>query len=105
MLGNIQRIRRHVSGMDRDAFLRDEKTRDAVERCLERIAEAARKIGDHLDKSHPNVDLHKLRQFGSVLRHDYDLIEAEIIWRTVNNRLDRLEAMCEAEIARRREKP
>jgi hypothetical protein len=31
--------------MDRQAFERDGKTRDDVERCLERICEAARRLG------------------------------------------------------------
>ena len=43
ILDNIARIRRHLAGMTFDQFVEDEKTQDAVERCLERITEAARK--------------------------------------------------------------
>ena len=39
-----------------DAFTADAKTRDAVERCLERISEAARKLGEQAPRlvvNHP----------------------------------------------------
>jgi uncharacterized protein with HEPN domain len=41
---NIDRVRAHLHGLKPDAEL-DDKTRDAVERCLERISEAAKKLG------------------------------------------------------------
>ena len=41
ILDNIERSRWYVGAMDRDALERDGRTRDAVERCLERICEAA----------------------------------------------------------------
>jgi uncharacterized protein with HEPN domain len=97
---NIARIRRHIAGLDEAGFAADEKTRDAVERCLERISEAARKLGDGLDAAYPEIALPKLRQFGSVLRHDYDLIEPGLVWLTVATRLGLLERMCDLELSR-----
>jgi hypothetical protein len=43
---NVQAIQRYIAGMDLDAFEKDSKTYDAVERCLERSSEAAAKLGD-----------------------------------------------------------
>jgi uncharacterized protein with HEPN domain len=43
---NAQAILRYTFEMDLAAFERDSKTYDAVERCLERISEAAAKLGD-----------------------------------------------------------
>ena len=43
ILENADAIARYTEGMDLGAFTADAKTRDAVERCLERISEAARK--------------------------------------------------------------
>jgi uncharacterized protein with HEPN domain len=96
---NIERIRAHIGRMTGRRFLADAKTQDAVERCLERIAEAARKIGEALDASYPDVGFPKLRQLGSVLRHDYDEINADLMWRTVKERLGPLEAACRRELA------
>jgi uncharacterized protein with HEPN domain len=99
IIANIDRIRRHLRGTTAHRFATDEKTQDAVERCLLRISEAARKIGDTLDSKYPAVEFQKLRQLGSVLRHDYDEIDAELLWRTVTGRLDALEAACRQELA------
>jgi len=46
MLENIERIASYVAGMAQDEFQRDGRTRDAVERCLERICEAAFRLGE-----------------------------------------------------------
>src|SRR5205809_262475 len=39
-------ILQYTAGMDSKAFEEDRKTYDAVERCLERISEAAAKLGE-----------------------------------------------------------
>src|SRR5260370_37096020 len=75
ILANIDRIRRHVRGMTAQRFASDGKTQDAVERCLQRISDAARKIGDRLNEKFPALELPKLRHIGSVLRHDYDDVD------------------------------
>ena len=98
ILDSIARIHRHMDGLSLEVFLEDEKTQDAVERCLERIAVAARKIGDSLDCKHPEVEFHKLRQFGSVLRHDYDGVDADLVWLAATKRLPLLEAACRTEL-------
>jgi uncharacterized protein with HEPN domain len=84
--------------MTADQFLSDEKTQDAVERCLERVSEAARKIGDGLDAKYPAVEFHKLRQVGSVLRHSYDDFSADLLWGSLTERLDILEDACRREL-------
>ena len=38
ILDNIERIRSYVGALDPEALERDGRTRDTVERCLERIA-------------------------------------------------------------------
>jgi uncharacterized protein with HEPN domain len=43
---NVRAIRRYTDGMNEAEFSEDRKTYDAVERCLERISEAASKLGD-----------------------------------------------------------
>jgi uncharacterized protein with HEPN domain len=98
MLRNIERVRRHTKGMTAKQFLADDKTQDAVERCLQRISEAARRMGDALDATHPELELAKLRQFGSVLRHDYGSVDADLIWTAVTRRLPLLEAACRREL-------
>jgi uncharacterized protein with HEPN domain len=51
ILDNIRLIQSYVEGMDRVAFDADSRTRDAVERCLERLSEAATKLGAQADET------------------------------------------------------
>jgi uncharacterized protein with HEPN domain len=46
IIENAQAILAYTAGMDLATFSEDRKTYDAVERCLERISEAASKLGD-----------------------------------------------------------
>lgn len=46
IIDNSKAIFRYVEGMDLTAFEEGRKTYDAVERCLQRISEAASKLGD-----------------------------------------------------------
>ena len=100
IIESIARVRAHVDGMDEAAFLRDAKTIDAAERCIERIAEAARKLGDSYDRDYPELALPALRQLGSVLRHDYDGVQPILLWGFVRDRLGPLETMARAELAK-----
>jgi hypothetical protein len=53
ILDNIRLIQSYLEGMDRAAFEADSRTRDAVERCLERLSEAATKLGSQVDELAP----------------------------------------------------
>jgi len=44
VLENIERIRAYTKSYTFDSFVSDPKCQDAVERCLLRISEAARKL-------------------------------------------------------------
>jgi len=80
ILENIARIREFTAGLDLTAFVRDLKTCDAVERCLERISEAANKLGDMAVDLCPDIPWPQIRAIGNRLRHEYDRIDAARIW-------------------------
>ena len=44
-----ERIAEYIAGMDEAAFHRDQKTIDAVERCIERVIEATTKLDEKPD--------------------------------------------------------
>ncbi len=98
IFNNIERIENHVRGTKEAEFLVNDLLIDGVERCLERISEAARKIGDHLDDQYADINLHGLRQFGSVLRHDYGTVRPELIWDFVQTELPKLKVMAKTEL-------
>lgn len=76
-------IQSYVSGMDRDEFVADRKTVDAVERCLMRIAEAVIKLGSWLEDEYPAYPWRNVRGFGNFVRHQYDLVNPGDIWSIV----------------------
>ena len=80
--------------MDLAAFEADPKTRDAVERCLERICEAAAKLGAQAGVLMPDQPWADIRSLGNRLRHEYDVIRAGRLWDVVRHDLPSLEVAC-----------
>lgn len=73
ILLNIARIETHVEGIaDQAAFEENPLVYDAVERCLERISEAATKLGPTAETLCPEVPWRNIRGLGNILRHEYD---------------------------------
>ncbi len=93
IIENGRRIQEYTSKLSYAQFLKRQMTIDAVERCFERIAEASRKIGNYYDDAYPELELPYLRRFGSVLRHDYQVIEPDLLWLFINEELPELLAM------------
>jgi uncharacterized protein with HEPN domain len=83
IIENVQAIERYVAGMDAAAFEGDQKTYDAVERCLERISEAAAKLGDTASSLVPGQPWREIRALGNRPRHEYDAIRADRLWDVV----------------------
>ncbi len=97
---NCERIARHVAGMSREAYLADEKTIDAVERCLQRISEAASRLGPYVDDIYPDAPWKDARGIGSILRHKYDHVTEDLIWASIEGDIPRLRKSALQEIER-----
>ena len=95
ILENLERIEGYVAGLDREAFGDDTLRRDAVERCLERICEAAFRLGEKAAELAPSQPWGDIRGMGNRLRHAYDRIDLDIFWNTVRDRLPGLKADAE----------
>ena len=87
ILENIERIQRYTDGYDFHRFANDQQCQDAVERCLLRISEAAKKLGNTAESVAAEQQWSRIRATGNVLRHEYDTIERTIIWRIVTDDL------------------
>lgn len=87
ILENIDRIRRYTEGYDFERFAADTRCQDAVERCLLRISEAARKLADFLEEIAPEQPWSDVRAVGNVLRHEYDAVDPAVIWQIVEKDL------------------
>ena len=98
ILDNIDSIETYTAGMTFDQFAADDKTRDAVERCFSRIAEAAAKLDELAEGLAPGEPWAEIRAFGNQLRHAYDGIREELVWGIIQNRLQSLKAACQRAI-------
>lgn len=93
----IARIRSYVADIGGiDALMRDEYLhRDAVERQLLIVSEAATKLRGQVDALEPEIDWIAVRGIGNVLRHNYDGVNDEVIRAVLSTELDRLDAACQ----------
>ncbi len=100
ILENIRLIQSYLRGMDRAAFEADSRTRDAVERCLERLSEAATKLGSQADELAPGLPWPAVRAFANVFRHAYDQVDPTRIWEIAINDLPRMAPAVEEALRR-----
>ncbi len=99
---NAERIEGYVAGMERAAFERDGRTRDAVERCVERVCEAVHRLGGRAEALMPGHPWGDIRGMGNRLRHAYDRISLDILWNTVRERVPALAADAQRALERLR---
>ena len=79
IIDNIGRIELYVGELDEEAMSRDTLRFDAVERCLERICEAAHRLGDAAASLMPEQPWQDIRGMGNRLRHAYDHVDLSIV--------------------------
>jgi uncharacterized protein with HEPN domain len=95
IIENAQAVLRYTAGMSSGAFAADRKTYDATERCLERLSEAAGKLGEQAAILVPGQPWRDIRALGNRLRHEYDDISRDRLWEIIQGDLPALIAACE----------
>jgi uncharacterized protein with HEPN domain len=105
IIENAGRIEQYLAGMDRQAFERDGRSRDAVERCLERVCEAAYRLGDQAAGLLPGQPWGDIRGMGNRLRHAYDRISVDVVWNAARHDLPALVVDVRRALARLRGEP
>jgi len=67
--------------------------RFAIERSIEIVSEASRKLPEHIQADYPEIPWHAIRGIGNVLRHEYAATDHRIIWDVTVVHLEQLEAV------------
>ena len=92
---NVDKIASYIDGLSYEEYAASPMVVDAVERCLARITEAAIKVGaEGMKSAAPDQPFEQIRGLGNILRHAYDVVDPEIVWRTVKERLPALRDAC-----------
>jgi uncharacterized protein with HEPN domain len=87
ILEGIEHVDSFLAGMSLAAYKADIKTKSAVERQLQIITEAAKRLGDDAETLSPGPDWKGFCRMGDVLRHGYHKVDDEIVWNTIKDEL------------------
>jgi uncharacterized protein with HEPN domain len=90
MLQAAQGVLRHTKGKARDDYEREELLRDAVERKIEIIGEAARRLTKAFRDQHPQMPWRVIMATRHILAHDYDEVDNDIVRRIVTDHIPAL---------------
>jgi len=87
ILQGIDHIEAFLVGMDFKKYRADLKTKSAVERQLQIITEAAKRLGDNAQSLCPGPDWPGFCRMGDILRHGYHKVDDQIVWNTIKDEL------------------
>ena len=90
MLEAAERVQRFLENKTFEDFMLDDLLRAAVERNLEIVGEAARRVSEELKREHPEIPWRKIIAQRNVLIHEYDDIDYKEIWQVASFHLPRL---------------
>jgi uncharacterized protein with HEPN domain len=90
MLDAARAIQEFIAGKNLDAYMGSRLLRGAVERHLEIIGEAARKLPRDVREKHPDIPWGAIIAQRNVLAHEYGEIRHERIWVVATTRIPEL---------------
>jgi uncharacterized protein with HEPN domain len=67
----IERVRDKAGAASLDEFKRDWEQQWIVQRGIEIVSEASRRLPDDLKSRHPEIPWPKIAAIGNVMRHEY----------------------------------
>jgi uncharacterized protein with HEPN domain len=80
MLDAAQTIRQLTEGLTVESYLRDRRTQLAIERGIEIVGEAARRVSPAFHQAHPEIPWAGVIAQRNVIAHEYGEIKQERIW-------------------------
>lgn len=83
-----------------DDFKEDWVLRLAIQRALEIVSEASRRIPDELLAAQPEIPWRQIRGIGNILRHEYHKIADDIVWSVIVTNFPPLRAACTSMLLR-----
>jgi len=93
----IEHIYRTTAGISLEEFQGDLDRRRIVERNVEIISEASRRLTDDVKERHPEIPWKKVAGIGNIVRHAYENVSANALWKLTHDDLPVLEKACREE--------
>ncbi len=90
MIDDIGRIQSFIGDLDRDGFVRDEKTVFAVSYAFVRLGEAAMHIPEHVKAANADVPWRSVRHFRNFMTHVYLAVDPARLYDTAKVDLPKL---------------
>ena len=93
MMDAAKAISAFVTGRAFRDFETDRMLRNAVERNIEIIGEAAKRISENFQTSHPEIPWRNIIGLRNILIHEYGEVKSERIWIVATERIPELIAL------------
>jgi uncharacterized protein with HEPN domain len=90
MLEHARGVVSTVGGLTLAEYSADDTLRLAVERRIEIIGEAARRVSDPFKEAHPEIPWRKIVAQRNVLAHEYGEVEDDLVWQVATSSLPEL---------------
>ena len=103
ILDTIARVETKISGKEFEEFQSDWEFRFVLQRALEVVSEATRRLPDELKAARPEIHWRSIAAIGNILRHEYHTISDRVVWNAVHQDFPKLKAAIEAIAASRRQ--
>ena len=88
---SIDAIKRYTVGLTKQDFLNSTEKQDAVHRRLSVIGEAANRLPAEFTDRYPQIPWNKIVGMRNVLIHEYDSIDLDRVWETIQKDIPELE--------------
>jgi uncharacterized protein with HEPN domain len=96
ILETIARVEAKIDGQNFEAFQADWEFKFAMQRAIEIVSEATRRLPDELKATRPEIHWRSVAAVGNVLRHEYHTISDRVVWNAIHQDFPPLKAAVEA---------
>ncbi len=91
----MKRAEDYVKNMNYDEFYSNQKTCDAVIRCIEVIGEATKNIPEEIREKYPSIPWRDMAGMRDKVIHAYFTVDFEEVWFTIKDIIPKIKPLVE----------